>query len=486
MRDYKKLYFDFIESRKMRPILDEYGEWHHIKARCQGGGDEPENLIWLTSREHCFAHLLMAYAYGGKLWLAATAMTLFVGERKGVNSRMAAIARREAAKAMSGDNSPVADRSIYRVRNLVTEEITEGTRAHMNEVLGIPPVRMYMLITGRARTYENFAMAETQVPKHLIKGKVHEFERISTGEVVCGTRTEMLEKYGMPLQASLKLLVGDYTKWRDFRCFVEDRAEEIPEKLPIYVFTRVADGVKIICDRRELEKEYGVPYKGSASFVKGKPRVSHGLEYVGEMIDGVLFEHKHPEKTKPKCQVKDQVRRWVRVSDGAVFERTRKQMAEEFGISLTQTRSFLCKNLKTVKGFYIEGADITNNSKDNRVHRIKHIDTGQILEMTREEIMTKLGLGRSSATNLIQGRAYNNMGYCLADTEPPPGDLRWPDKTVYEYENIKTGAVLHKTRKQMTEELGFTSQQLTNLKTGYIKSSKGYKLNGEAPSQHLS
>ena len=58
--DYKKHYDLLIESRKNRSISDgEYYEKHHIIPKSMGGGNEPNNLIYLTAREHFIAHWLL-------------------------------------------------------------------------------------------------------------------------------------------------------------------------------------------------------------------------------------------------------------------------------------------------------------------------------------------------------------------------------------------------------------------------------------------
>lgn len=72
--DYQRIYREFISDRKSKPEPEGYTERHHILPRALGGGDEPENLIKLTAREHYFAHCCLAKAYGGKMWSALFAV----------------------------------------------------------------------------------------------------------------------------------------------------------------------------------------------------------------------------------------------------------------------------------------------------------------------------------------------------------------------------------------------------------------------------
>lgn len=53
---YTLAYFRIINRAKSRPTGDEH---HHIIPRSLGGGDEHENLVWLTYREHFLVHRLL-------------------------------------------------------------------------------------------------------------------------------------------------------------------------------------------------------------------------------------------------------------------------------------------------------------------------------------------------------------------------------------------------------------------------------------------
>jgi len=74
----------------------EYSESHHIVPRCEGGGNEPENLIRLSARDHLFAHLILAKWKGGKHWLP---LLLMSSKRKCLRITPTALELRAAAKA---------------------------------------------------------------------------------------------------------------------------------------------------------------------------------------------------------------------------------------------------------------------------------------------------------------------------------------------------------------------------------------------------
>lgn len=68
--NHKLVYEKLIEKAVKRNSTrkDGYFEHHHIFPRALGGGDEPENLVYLTAREHYIAHLLLGHIHGGEMW----------------------------------------------------------------------------------------------------------------------------------------------------------------------------------------------------------------------------------------------------------------------------------------------------------------------------------------------------------------------------------------------------------------------------------
>jgi hypothetical protein len=65
--NYERIYQQFIADRKAKEAdlnaSGEYYEKHHIIPRSLGGGDEPENLVALTARDHLYAHYLLVKKY---------------------------------------------------------------------------------------------------------------------------------------------------------------------------------------------------------------------------------------------------------------------------------------------------------------------------------------------------------------------------------------------------------------------------------------
>lgn len=58
--NWKKVYHNLMARAKLRLRPDCYCEKHHIIPKSIGGADTPDNLVWLTAREHLIAHRLWA------------------------------------------------------------------------------------------------------------------------------------------------------------------------------------------------------------------------------------------------------------------------------------------------------------------------------------------------------------------------------------------------------------------------------------------
>lgn len=76
--NYQNHYDKLIRRAKNRKIQGYY-EKHHIIPKCVGGLDDPDNIAFLTAREHYIAHQLLVKIYNGNYALvrAANYMTTF-------------------------------------------------------------------------------------------------------------------------------------------------------------------------------------------------------------------------------------------------------------------------------------------------------------------------------------------------------------------------------------------------------------------------
>lgn len=112
--DYYKIYNDFMQDRQQQPRYKTYYEEHHILPRAMGGNDDITNLVKLTAREHCLAHMILAKACKGSQYEATTANMLLYFKRD-MTSRMYGYVREQWSKA-ARNRSPIEKKQILERR----------------------------------------------------------------------------------------------------------------------------------------------------------------------------------------------------------------------------------------------------------------------------------------------------------------------------------------------------------------------------------
>lgn len=121
LMDYKKIYNDFISSRKSlsRKRNDGvYYERHHILPTSLGGNNDKSNLVLLTPKEHYFAHLLLTNCFDNtkekkKMIFAFWNMVNDTRQNRNFNSREYEKARIAISNVMKLENcKPVSQFSL--------------------------------------------------------------------------------------------------------------------------------------------------------------------------------------------------------------------------------------------------------------------------------------------------------------------------------------------------------------------------------------
>lgn len=135
--DYQRIYREFIADRKSKPKPEGYTERHHILPRSLGGGDESANLIYLSARDHYFAHCCLAKIHGGKMWSALFAVAAMAKKdaswRYFCRRRMVQSSRIMAAQRRSENMKELwASGEFKRVRTY--RPISEAHRARLREL----------------------------------------------------------------------------------------------------------------------------------------------------------------------------------------------------------------------------------------------------------------------------------------------------------------------------------------------------------------
>lgn len=135
--NYTKIYIDFISDRKSKEhSLKGYSEKHHILPRSLGGGDDDENLIKLSLRDHIFAHALLAKIHGGPMfyayWMMVSGCVSYRAKKNGelirVPSHLVAIAKRKRREVISATRSG-ENHHFYGVKR------SEGVREKISTTL---------------------------------------------------------------------------------------------------------------------------------------------------------------------------------------------------------------------------------------------------------------------------------------------------------------------------------------------------------------
>lgn len=153
--NYARIYAAFIDDRKAKqPQAPDYFEKHHIKPRCLGGGDEPENIIRLTPEDHLFAHMLLAKLHGGKLWFAVAAMLNLAAQARGPEvsrRRHFGFVRRALAahyrESFVGPEGPQSDKERYTLHHHDGRRV-RGNRFELEAATGIPRQQISALLRG--------------------------------------------------------------------------------------------------------------------------------------------------------------------------------------------------------------------------------------------------------------------------------------------------------------------------------------------------
>jgi hypothetical protein len=168
--DYRRIYAEFIEDRRSRERAPGgYSERHHIKPRCMGGDDSPANLIRLSPEDHYFAHLLLAYAHGGKNWVSIHAMCYLANE-KGARERTKLCARmqfghvrralaRHYRDVLSGPEGKIADKRKHTLRHMDGREVT-GNRFELSFETGVTRQQISAVLRGAKKSAHGWYTTE--------------------------------------------------------------------------------------------------------------------------------------------------------------------------------------------------------------------------------------------------------------------------------------------------------------------------------------
>lgn len=133
--DYFTVYEDLIKHRKGN-IPDGYVEIHHIIPKCLGGGDESENLVKLSARDHFIAHLLLAKMFPFTGLVHAAFKMACINQANGtvkIHSKLYEYLRTVHAKRVSTDKVAARKKSLAtKGKKQSPEHVKARTEARKN------------------------------------------------------------------------------------------------------------------------------------------------------------------------------------------------------------------------------------------------------------------------------------------------------------------------------------------------------------------
>ena len=136
---YKNTYNSLIEKGKLRQQEKDFNpkltcnsdvvyERHHIIPKCCGGENLEDNLVYLTTREHAIAHLLLSRIYEENDKLALTVF-LMMGNKRISSTRLYSEFRERAIKMNLGEGNPMFGKHITEEHKRILSEVNKYKRS---------------------------------------------------------------------------------------------------------------------------------------------------------------------------------------------------------------------------------------------------------------------------------------------------------------------------------------------------------------------
>lgn len=340
--DYKRIYEEFIEHRKILPKLEGvYYERHHIVARCMGGGDEPENLIDLTAEDHYMAHKIMAYAFGGSLWLALSAMSM---DRYGnrVGRRDFGRLRSELSKLMS---ERMASKTLYEFKDLLTGDVFSCTLSELRKRYKLPMHQTQALVSGHsAVVYGRIAFSNTEIRKRrgwMVEEEKHYFRNITTGEVYFVTRRELSEMTGVDPDIFLDLLKGRSKTAKGYCLDITTDLRRSDAGSTVYSFRIIETGEVLHKTARQLRDEWGLTKGGLKGLISGRYKRYKGFCMDSTPTDDPIF-NRQPRGSVYTLRNND---------NGMLYKGTTRELADMCGFEQSAVSRLVVGRSESIKGY---------------------------------------------------------------------------------------------------------------------------------------
>jgi hypothetical protein len=355
--DYLRIYNELIEHRKMMPKLEGvYYERHHIVARCMGGGDEPENLVYLTVEDHFMAHLLLAKAYDtDELWYAAKAMLIPRDGRTVVkNRKMYARVKEEAVRRFLAKRK---DFKKYEFRDLRTGEVLVGTRDDAKKKFGLTRNDVARLVLGQITTSKGVCMAVSNMAvPNVLDSTLHMFKHIVSGETYQMTRKEFSVFADIPITYVNRIVDGEVKFTQGYCMASTDDWNHRPAILR--EFRRISTGEVLHKTSRQLIEEYSLPAGSVFAVLKGK------MVKCGDFCLNSTLEDDPRLKKERKKPLKNGFYTLHNIPTGDVVRGSAEDIAAILNCTKTQVYRFARGAMKEVNGYTLLSAEEASPNRE--------------------------------------------------------------------------------------------------------------------------
>lgn len=274
--NYSVIYDKFIISRRDEEVKllnsKEYKERHHILPTSLGGGNNIENLIYLTARDHYFAHCCLAKIYSGKMWSALFAianMSKVDGSAAYfLRGRMVAVAKTKAAEVRSRNMQQLWQSGEFK-RNRIYSPLSEVTKNKIS-------------VGNKGKKCSEESIKKSCYARRKT-AKEFEFQSIKTGQEFKGTQSEFVKFTGIG-QSLAACLTREKIKSAKGWILKGNDPNSISNRDPaVRIFTH-KEGEIFIGTLYEFRTKYNLDAGVISNLIHGKNRVQSfkGWKYSGK------------------------------------------------------------------------------------------------------------------------------------------------------------------------------------------------------------
>jgi hypothetical protein len=233
-----------------------------------GGGDEEENLVYLTAEDHFMAHLLLARAYGvDGLWFAVQAMTMPTrSDRKIRDRRTFGIVRREVAERL---RNYVMDHTIYTFKDIMTGAVFSCKRDDLVKMYGWPRGAASKLVTGKATVTHGVCLASAEDLRKEFDTTSYSFRHMETGTVYLRTRKKFSDEFDIRLDYVHSLVEGRLKTCKGYCMDFANKDFLRNRRAKLHKFRRISSGEVYCKSVSEMVVEFNLQRSSLKELVRG-------------------------------------------------------------------------------------------------------------------------------------------------------------------------------------------------------------------------